>query len=112
VVIDGDKTLPAQAELISYTPLLPERSVPIRFRKNIPTAWLKLTLCEGKNRQVRRMTAAIGCPTLRLMRVAIGRLDLFSLAIQPGEWLNLSAEQVASLFEPASKSLRIPKTQV
>ncbi|RYZ22531.1 MAG: pseudouridine synthase [Chitinophagaceae bacterium] len=76
-------TAPAVARLLEEEPQLPERVPPIRFRKNIPTAWIELTITEGKNRQVRRMTAAVGLPTLRLVRVAIGRLELGRL--QPGD---------------------------
>jgi 23S rRNA pseudouridine2457 synthase len=108
VMLDGERTLPAKAELLPGEPSLPERAVPIRTRKTIPTAWVKLTLHEGKNRQVRRMTAAVGCPTLRLVRVAIGRIHLFALALQPGEWLKLSPDDVGRLFEPADEKLRIP----
>jgi 23S rRNA pseudouridine2457 synthase len=77
-------TLPARARVLPATPALPERDPPIRFRKSIPDTWIELVLTEGKNRQVRRMTAAIGFPTLRLVRVAIGeyRLD----GMKPGEW--------------------------
>lgn len=77
------KTKKAKAELIDE-PMLPERNPPIRFRKNIPTSWIKLTLTEGKNRQVRRMTAAAGFPTLRLVRYSIGGITIDSL--QPGEY--------------------------
>lgn len=108
VCLDKQLTLPIEAALLSGEPVLPPRSAPIRFRKNIPTAWLKLTLREGRNRQVRRMTAAVGCPTLRLIRIAIGRLDLFSLALQPGRWSSLSRDQVALLFEPADAKLSLP----
>lgn len=94
VVIKGYKTLPASVELLDAEPELPVRPVPVRFRKSIPTAWLKLTLTEGRNRQVRHMTAAAGCPTLRLVRVAIGRLNLFNLGLAPGEWVRLSGEQL------------------
>jgi 23S rRNA pseudouridine2457 synthase len=76
------KTLPATAEMIDE-PELPERDPPIRFRKNIPTSWLALTLREGKNRQVRRMTATVGFPTLRLVRWSIGK---FSLADKSGDF--------------------------
>ena len=65
------KTRPAKAETPEQEPVLPERVPPIRYRKSIPTSWIKLTLSEGKNRQVRKMTAAAGFPTLRLVRVAI-----------------------------------------
>lgn len=76
--VDGKlyKTLPAQAKIIETEPNLPERNPPIRFRKNIPTTWLALTLHEGKNRQVRKMTAAVGFPTLRLVRYSIGALSI------------------------------------
>lgn len=76
--VDGNlyKTLPAQAKIIDTEPNLPERNPPIRFRKNIPTTWLALTLHEGKNRQVRKMTAAVGFPTLRLVRYSIGALSI------------------------------------
>jgi 23S rRNA pseudouridine2457 synthase len=75
-------TLPAEVERIA--PQVWERHPPIRERKSIPTAWIALTLREGRNRQVRRMTAAVGYPTLRLIRVRIGEWDLAGL--KPGEW--------------------------
>lgn len=87
VVIKGYKTKPCQAEVLSAPPDLPDRDPPIRYRKSIPTSWLRLTLTEGKNRQVRRMTAAVGFPTLRLVRVSIGRLELGALRV--GEWKNV-----------------------
>jgi 23S rRNA pseudouridine2457 synthase len=78
---------------------LPERSKPIRFRKNIPTSWLELTIFEGRNRQVRKMTAAVGLPTLRLARIAIGSLNLFSLGLKPSQWCELGEEDVLKLFD-------------
>ncbi len=81
-------TQPAQAELAAEPAWLWPRQPPIRYRKNIPTQWLKLTLAEGKNRQVRRMTAAAGYPTLRLIRYGIGIWDLAGLA--PGEWREIT----------------------
>ncbi|MBS2008574.1 MAG: pseudouridine synthase [Cyanobacteria bacterium SZAS TMP-1] len=98
VVIEGRRTKPCETWLLQKEPVLPERSKPIRFRKDIPTAWIELTLFEGRNRQVRKMTAQIGHPTLRLLRVAIGRLGLFDLGLKPGEWLDLSPEEVAAVF--------------
>jgi 23S rRNA pseudouridine2457 synthase len=92
VVIQGERTRPAKALLLVEAPALPPRDPPVRFRKSVPTAWLELTLTEGRNRQVRRMTAAVGHPTLRLVRVAIGSLRLEGL--QPGEWRELTPEEV------------------
>ena len=77
-------TLPAGVELLNEEPVIFPRSSPIRFRKHIPTHWLKIILREGKNRQVRRMTAAVGYPTLRLVRIAIGNLTIEGLEV--GEW--------------------------
>ena len=84
VLVAGRRTRPARVALLDGEPDLPPRPTPIRFRKNVPTAWLQLTLTEGRKRQVRRMTAAVGHPTLRLVRVAIGPYRLEQLA--PGEW--------------------------
>lgn len=84
VVIQGRKTLPGRAWLLEPQPAILPRDPPIRFRKSVPDCWIGLELIEGKNRQVRRMTAAIGHPTLRLLRVRIGQLRLGDLA--PGKW--------------------------
>ncbi|MFK7971450.1 MAG: pseudouridine synthase [Bacteroidia bacterium] len=73
------RSRPALAEMITPSPDMPDRTPPVRFRKNIPTTWMSLTLHEGKNRQVRRMCAAVGFPVLRLMRVSIGDLELGTL---------------------------------
>jgi 23S rRNA pseudouridine2457 synthase len=80
-------TKPAQVKFLDE-PKLPERSTPIRFRKNVPTCWLEIKITEGKNRQVRKMTAAIGHPTLRLFRFAIGELTIGDL--RPGEFKEIS----------------------
>ena len=84
VVIKGYRTRPCTAERALPPENLWERVPPIRYRASIPTSWVRLTLTEGKNRQVRHMTAAVGFPTLRLIRVQIGDLSLGDL--QPGEW--------------------------
>lgn len=97
VIIEGKKTLPAKAKLLNQDPKLPPRPVPIRKRKHIATAWLELNLIEGRNRQVRKMTAAVGCPTLRLIRIAINGLSLFDLALTPGEWKILSEDELSHL---------------
>ena len=83
VVIKGRKTRPAKVRAID-APELWARNPPVRFRKTVPTAWLELYIHEGMNRQVRRMTAAVGFPTLRLVRFQVGAYELGSL--QPGEW--------------------------
>jgi pseudouridine synthase len=95
VLLADGPTRPAGAELLGAEPDLPARPVPIRFRKNVPTAWIRLVLREGRNRQVRRMTAAVGHPTLRLVRIAIGPITLE--ALQPGQWRDLSAEDRRAL---------------
>jgi 23S rRNA pseudouridine2457 synthase len=89
--IQGHRCAPARVHLLRPQPVIPPRVPPIRVRKEIPDCWISLTLIEGKNRQVRRMTAAIGHPTLRLIRIAIGRLALDPL--QPGQWKILSPDE-------------------
>jgi len=92
LVIQGHKTLPCRAWLLEPQPQISPRNPPIRFRKSVPDCWIGLELVEGKNRQVRRMTAAIGHPTLRLLRVRIGNFWLADLP--PGQWRALSAEEI------------------
>lgn len=93
ISINGKKyhTRPAKCERIP-PPLLPERNPPIRFRKTVPDSWISLTLTEGKNRQVRRMTAAVGFPTLRLIRAKIGALEMPQMT--SGKVITLTAEEV------------------
>ncbi len=88
ISIQGRKTLPCRAWLLEPQPEIPPRVPPIRFRKSVPDCWIGLELIEGKNRQVRRMTAAIGHPTLRLLRVRIGNFWLAKLP--PGNWRELA----------------------
>jgi 23S rRNA pseudouridine2457 synthase len=94
VLLNDGQTRPAQAHAIPEPDLWP-RDPPIRYRKSIPTGWIELTITEGRNRQVRRMTAAVGLPTLRLVRVGIGsyRLD----GLQPGEWREADAALIQSV---------------
>jgi 23S rRNA pseudouridine2457 synthase len=92
ISIDGKShtTLPAKIQVLVNEPLLPERNPPIRFRQTVPTSWISLTLHEGKNRQVRRMTAAVGFPTLRLVRWAVEDVKLSSM--QPTEVVEVEKE--------------------
>jgi pseudouridine synthase len=105
VIVRGRRTAPARAELLREEPQLPPRPVPIRYRKNVPTAWVRLVLTEGKKRQVRRMTAVVGHPTLRLVRVGVGPLALGDL--EPGAWRELTTEELealrAMLHQPAPR---------
>jgi 23S rRNA pseudouridine2457 synthase len=110
VLVAGRPTLPCSVRTID--PALPPRDPPIRFRKSIPTAWLELELVEGRNRQVRKMTAAVGHPTLRLVRVRIGRFPLADLA--PGSWKVLDdAERRLALAQPTppSKAAKRPRSE-
>jgi 23S rRNA pseudouridine2457 synthase len=99
VALNDGMTLPAQAARIE-TPALWPRDPPVRVRKTVPDAWLEIIIREGRNRQVRRMTAAVGLPTLRLVRVAIGdwRLD----RLQPGQWRELEVVRASSTSPNAS----------
>jgi 23S rRNA pseudouridine2457 synthase len=87
VLLNDGVTLPAIVRVLETAPGLWPRDPPVRFRKTVPDAWIELTISEGRNRQVRRMTAAVGLPTLRLVRVAIGEHRLGGLL--PGEWRTL-----------------------
>ncbi len=91
VVIQGYETLPGNAWRLDPQPDVPPRDPPIRFRKSVPDCWIALELIEGKNRQVRRMTAAVGHPTLRLLRMRIGQFELGELPA--GKWIELDAAQ-------------------
>lgn len=97
VMVQEKKTRPAVVRLLENNPELPERPVPIRFRKSVPTAWLEMTLTEGRNRQIRHMTAAVGHPTLRIVRVRIGSLDIGDLV--PGKSRYLAEEEIKKLEE-------------
>ena len=101
VLVQGRRTLPARAASMPPPPLLPPRDPPIRHRLNVPTSWLQIELREGRNRQVRRMTAAVGLPTLRLLRVAIDLMDgerpLSLEGLAPGSWRCVSAAEQARL---------------
>lgn len=96
LAIQGHQTLPCRARLLSDDNAVPPRDPPVRFRQAIPTSWLELTLTEGKNRQVRRMTAAVGHPTLRLIRRAIGKLEIDPAS---GAWRELSSGEIQSIWK-------------
>lgn len=96
-------TRPAEVNVMEQAPRVPERSVPIRFRINVPTCWLEITISEGRNRQVRRMTAAIGHPTLRLVRWAVGNVTLNGIA--EGRWEDLMSSEMLEL-ERSIKPIR------
>lgn len=103
VVIQDYHTRPALVQRLAEEPLLPPRQPPIRFRKTVPTSWLEITLTEGRNRQVRRMTATVGFPTLRIVRIAIGvagKKDLTQLrldGLEPGQWRDLTPTELEAL---------------
>jgi 23S rRNA pseudouridine2457 synthase len=96
VVIDNQKTLPCRAWRLEPEPVVPPRDPPVRFRKTVSDCWIALELTEGRNRQVRKMTAAVGHPTLRLIRVRIGTYELGDLT--PGEWRELNAAERSRVF--------------
>lgn len=107
ITLNDGPTLPAQVARLA-TPELWPRTPPVRFRANIPTSWIALTITEGRNRQVRRMTAAVGFPTLRLVRVAIGPWRLDSLA--PGEWREIVLNPADIPGFQANRAMPRPRT--
>jgi 23S rRNA pseudouridine2457 synthase len=98
VQLNDGPTRPARARLMAPPPVLWEREPPVRVRQSIPTAWIELGIREGRNRQVRRMTAAVGFPTLRLIRAAIGPYTLDGLA--PGSWREIEGDPLALDADP------------
>lgn len=96
LAIQDYQTQPARAWILDPQPMVPPRDPPIRVRKTVPDCWIALELIEGKNRQVRRMTAAIGHPTLRLIRMKIGKFELGELPV--GTWRELDASERAEVF--------------
>jgi 23S rRNA pseudouridine2457 synthase len=96
VEIQGYRTRPCEVRHLDPQPDVPPRDPPVRFRAAIPTSWIELRLVEGKNRQVRRMTAAVGFPTLRLIRTALGALSWESIAL--GAWRELGALEVRAVW--------------
>jgi 23S rRNA pseudouridine2457 synthase len=95
VVIENKKTRKANIRILKKEPKIWERNPPIRFRKSIPTSWLEIELFEGRNRQIRKMTAAVGYPTLRLVRIKIEFIEVFGL--MPGEFRELTQEEISKL---------------
>ena len=96
VMVKGKRTRPAKVQLLQHEPTVHPRPVPIRFRKSVPTSWLRIEIQEGMNRQIRHMTAYVGHPTLRVIRVAVGPIRLGSLV--PGEWRWLRKGELRGMF--------------
>jgi len=105
VELKDGPTRPARAEAMAEPPVWP-RHPPVRYRATIPTSWLTLQISEGRNRQVRRMTAAVGLPTLRLIRWAIGPWSL--AALEPGQWRELTANELATFSARCNNTRRRP----
>jgi 23S rRNA pseudouridine2457 synthase len=99
ITVDGKahRTKPARAKRIDVDQIVPPRNPPIRFRKNIPTSWIELTLTEGKNRQVRKMTAAVGFPTLRLIRYSMEKITIEGLL--PGDMMEMEEKELYRKLE-------------
>lgn len=110
VKLNDGMTLPAEAERMDEPAWLWPRDPPIRFRKAIATSWLKLTIREGRNRQVRRMTAAVSLPTLRLIRWSVGPWTLAGLA--PGESRHVDAEQIGAFMKHAAAAANTPRSRL
>ncbi|MBL9204769.1 MAG: pseudouridine synthase [Opitutaceae bacterium] len=98
------RTRPCEAKRLEPAPEWAPRNPPIRVRQTVPDAWISLTLIEGKNRQVRRMTAAVGHPTLRLVRVAVGDLRLEALGLGPGQWKPLSPAEREQIWSSSRQA--------
>ena len=116
LMIQGRRTLPARARAIDPPDDLPERNPPIRHRLHVPTSWLELELREGRNRQVRRMTAAVGLPTLRLRRVAIDLMDggppLDLAGLGPGDWRQVNVQEQGRLDRLLRPGRRLPSDRM
>jgi len=104
VLLNDGPTRPAGVRRLEPAPALWPRDPPVRFRKSVPDAWLEIVISEGRNRQVRRMTAAVGLPTLRLVRVAAGGHALDGL--QPGQWRMLDPRPAVAAPRPAARPAR------
>jgi 23S rRNA pseudouridine2457 synthase len=104
---------PALSARVLGSPSIWERVPPVRFRATIPTTWIELTIAEGKNRQVRRMTAKVGLPTLRLVRTSIGDISLQDLEIAPGMWVEVAEPALSSRQKPKNGQnvRKIPKIE-
>ena len=98
ITVDGKiyRTKPCKVVLMETKPKVPDRNPPIRVRKNIPTSWIKIKLTEGKNRQVRKMTAAVGFPTVRLIRYRIGQCNMEG--VMPGDMIIYSQKEINHLL--------------
>ena len=105
ITVDGKlyRTKKCKANIFKLPPVVPDRNPPIRYRKNLPVSWIKLVLTEGKNRQVRKMTAAVGFPTLRLIRYCIQNCTIESL--QPGEMRILTLGEISQFLFPERNDL-------
>jgi len=109
VTLKDGKTKPAQAKIIQEPDILWQRNPPIRVRAAIPTSWVQLEISEGKNRQVRRMTAAVGFPTLRLIRYAIGSITLDGLKL--GEYDTLDEDKIWTMFPKQKGTTKTAKNK-